>query len=322
MAARQDDLTGAPLVVLLRLSLAAQGIALPDDAPRPRPNRAHASLSAKAALAEWVLAEHGPAPLLCVGQAVPMMRDDPIGASLLAAPTAPDLIARWVRLERYVHTAHPLVFREVDARGAVAVHEGDAANPPGPAVDFLLAGVLAGLMAAVTRGVVDLTIGEDASACEAISGNIVRRDWSDLPHPTGIWRFRWRAASREASPAGLDEPAERAAEGRLTRIVGAEIARDLLQSHNLATLAASVGCSARTLQRRLADDGLSVQAIRRRAQIRQATCMLRETDASLVAIGFACGFSDAAHFTRCLRAATGMSPSAYRQFARIGAAPD
>lgn len=314
MARAKDDLTGAALVSLMRLSFAGQGIVVPGAAPPPKPNTPHASLASKTAVAEWVLDRHGPQALLKVGEAVPRMAFEPIGAALLAAKDGPDMIARWSRLERYVHTRHPIEVREVTVTSAVLAHLGDPDDPPSAAVDLVLAGVIAGLLKMVGCASLLLTMGEGESAVDVIVDGEVLDLMPRLPHPTGLWQLGWRvkeAAPDLSVPPLLDQPDKPL--GRLSREVARLIEQDLVAIPSLERLSRTLGQSARTLQRRLAADNLSLQAIRRAAQIRQASAMLIEGRVSLSAIGFICGFTDAAHFARAFVKATGMTPKAFRQ---------
>lgn len=311
----KEDLTGAALVALMRLSFAEQGIAMPADAVTASPNRPHASLAGKTALAEGILARHGPLALLRVGQSVRRMGFDPIGGALLAATHGPDLIRRWCRLERYLHTRHPIAVLDVSADSAVLLHRRDPADLPSAAMDFVLAGVFAGLLQAVGCSALSVMMGEGRGAVEVIRDGAPRGWPGDGPAPTGAWRFAWQSTNvaTPPSPPLFGPPDQRF--GRLTREVIARIEADLVASPSLGDLARSLGQSARTLQRRLAEDGLSLLAIRRAAQIRKASAMLVEGKASLTAIGFATGFADAAHFARAFRAATGISPAAFREAA-------
>ncbi len=314
MAFRKDDLTGAALVGLMRLSFAEQGIDLPADAPKPARNVPHASLASKTALAERVLERHGAAALLRVGQSVPRMAFDPIGAALLAARDGPDLIDRWTRLERYVHNRHPIEVREITTTSALLAHFGNPADPPSPAIDLVLAGVFTGLLAAIGCGQVCLRMG--LVEIEVIANGQVIAERPPLPSPTGIWRLNWEAGAKAMAkpiPPLIEQQGQPLA--RTSRQVISIVEEDLFAIPTVASLAARLGLSARTLQRRLSEDDLSIQTIRRAAQIRKASRMLIEGRASLSAIGFACGFSDAAHFTRAYARATGMSPKAFRQAA-------
>lgn len=307
-----DDLTGAVLVRLMHLSFAEQGLGLPDQTPKPRPNTPHASLADKAILAEAVLAAHGPAALLKVGQSVSRLAFDPLGAALLAARNGPDLIGRWRRLERYVHTRHPIIVHSVSETAALLDHRGEPADPPSPAVNYLLSGVIAGLLAAAGCADLCLAIGPDRKPSIVIEAGAVLDRTPLVAEQTGLWRFNWTPSAKSpTSHAALYSQSDQRL-SKLTREVVAVVEGDLLAAWSLTLLARQLGHSPRTLQRRLADDGLSLQMLRRASQIRQASLMLLDDRASLTSIGFACGFSDSAHFARAFRKAIGMSPLAFR----------
>ncbi len=299
----QDDLTGAALVALMRLSFAEQGLA--PHAPR-KPGGPHASLAGKAALAEAMLEAHGPAPLLRVGEALPRLGFDPIAAALLAARDGPDALARWTRLQRYVHTRHPLRILESAADRARLEHRGAPGDPPSPAVDLILAGVIASLLAQVGGAGLTLAIG----GRPAIARGRVVMAALDPGLDTGAWSYAWTPAPKPPAPGADDGRRGLAARARDL------IAADLLKPWRLADLAAALGRSTRTLQRRLAEDGSSLRGLRREAQIRKASALLLAPGASVSAVGYACGFADAAHFARAFAQAVGMPPAAYR-----GAAP-
>lgn len=93
---------------------------------------------------------------------------------------------------------------------------------------------------------------------------------------------------------------------------------DLLVNWSLALLARQLGQSPRTLQRWLVGDGLSLLALRRASQIRHASLMLLSDRVPLTSIGFACGFSASAHFTRAFRKPTGLSSKEFRSSANAG----
>jgi AraC-like DNA-binding protein len=313
--ATRDDLTGAALVSLMKLSFLEQGIDPGTDAPAPKPNTAFASLSAKERMAETVLARHGQVALLKVGQSVPRMVFNPIGAALLAANNGPDLLGRWSRLERYVHTRHPIIVGEITDISAVLDHRGNPADQPSPAMDLVLAGVIGGLLGAVGCAKLALTVGDGHGAVEAMQDGQLILSEAPLPSPTGLWRFTWEIGPSELP--GVPSSAE-TLRGRMTKEATRLIESDLLKIWSLAELAAALGQSTRTLQRRFSEDGTSVQDLRRAAQIRKASKMLLDSKASLAAIGFACGFSDPAHFTRMFRKAAGTSPGEFRTSALPG----
>ncbi|HEV7325189.1 MAG TPA: AraC family transcriptional regulator [Bosea sp. (in: a-proteobacteria)] len=311
IAPMKNDLTGAALVRLMHLSFAEQGISLPERSPRPAPNTPHASLTEKTAFAEAVLAAHGPSALLKVGQSVSRLAFDPMGAALLAARNGPDLIARWSRLERYVHNRHPIIVRSVGDTAAVLDHRGEPGDQPGPAINYLLSGLIAGLL--TTAGCTDLclTMGPEDRQVTVIAAGAVMDRIAPPAEQTGLWRLSWKPGPK---PPGSNttlyaQPDQRLSKPSRDAIVLIE--SDLLVVWSLPLLAEQLGRSPRTLQRRLADDGLSLQMLRRASQIRQASLLLLAGGSSIASIGFACGFSDSAHFTRAFRKATGMNPTEF-----------
>ena len=310
----RDDLTGAALVALMQFAFERQGIGWPGDRPA-QTRAAHASLSDKERAAEMVLAVHGPKPLLRVGEYVGAFKADPVGAVLLSARDAPDLLARWQRLERYLHTRHPILIEVPEAGEAWLDHRGDPADPPSAAINLVLAGLFRGLLAAIGCEQVHLRIGtaegpqlaidftEEAQLALALPAGLV----------TGLWHYRFTPPQGTAAEPAADVLSEH---GRLARRVMSLIERDLVRRPSLSETAAAVGLSKRTMQRRLAEAGLDLQTMRREAQLRRAAAMLVAGAASLDAIGYSCGFADAAHFSRAFRQRAGLPPREYRALAK------
>jgi AraC-like DNA-binding protein len=74
-----------------------------------------------------------------------------------------------------------------------------------------------------------------------------------------------------------------------------------------------LGVSVRTLQRRLAEAGITHESLVSRARLETAAAVLEETDTKILDIALDLGYSDHAHFTRAFRRWTGCSPQAYRR---------
>jgi AraC-like DNA-binding protein len=88
----------------------------------------------------------------------------------------------------------------------------------------------------------------------------------------------------------------------------------------IGATADALSVSVRTLQRRLAENGLSFEGLLRSDRLETAAHLLQTTDAKVLEIALDLGYSDHAHFTRAFRRWTGMSPLAYRQASK--APPD
>jgi AraC-like DNA-binding protein len=91
----------------------------------------------------------------------------------------------------------------------------------------------------------------------------------------------------------------------------------LLRSHvpplpDLATVAANLHLSERTLNRRLQEEGTSFRHLRGQVLKSWAEHYLLQTEDSVEAIGASLGYSDAANFRRAFRSWSGCSPNEFR----------
>ncbi len=105
-------------------------------------------------------------------------------------------------------------------------------------------------------------------------------------------------------PLNLDFP------GRLKLALRAYLG-DGNPSVNLA--AEIAGTSVRTLQRILAQYGLTYSAVVRRARFETAARLLREPDTKIIDIAFAAGYEDPSHFARAFRKVSGTTPREFRR---------
>lgn len=304
-----DDYASAALVGLIRGSLRRRGIVLPvglaarDEGPR-------VPLGLKRDLLDWITREHGLGLVAAIGSDIRNAPFDPVLHMLMRAPTGRDLIARWLRVERYFHSRHRLRIEDMGLRKAVLAHVATAGVPPSAAEDLLIAGLMAGLLT--------------AQGCEGVSLSLLQPDGcglavdevASLPHglATERWRLAWAAEPRRPTapnPAALGTLDTRA--GGVTRRMLACLAEDPARSWSLAEIASALGQSPRTLQRRLAEDGLSLSLAAASARIREACRLLASTDTPLSLIGLLAGFADPPHFTREFRRRVGMTPTEYRR---------
>jgi len=79
------------------------------------------------------------------------------------------------------------------------------------------------------------------------------------------------------------------------------------------TLAAEfAGSSVRTLQRRLAKQGVTYSEVVDRARFDVASRLLTESDTPAIQVAYATAYSDPSHFARAFRRIAGVSPREYR----------
>jgi AraC-like DNA-binding protein len=79
-----------------------------------------------------------------------------------------------------------------------------------------------------------------------------------------------------------------------------------------AHIARKMGCSKRTLSRRLSEKGTSFEHLRKEAIVSTAIRLLNDTDLSITEIGLALGYSEVAAFSRAFHSWTGRPPTHFR----------
>ncbi len=291
-----DEFASGVLVAAVLRALAEDGIVVEESVP----SGALVPLAVKRRLLAEVVAAHGVLPLLRVGLVLPRLPSDPAIAALAAATGPGDLFARWGRLERFVHSRHRVVVHAAEQNSVVAEHVGPAGEPPTPAEDALVLGVLTALLLSI--GVRGLTVAMGERPVFAGGGFVE----VEPRQSTARWRFAWTSLAPPSDPGRAwagDDP---------VRQVRALLAGNLVRRWTLQDLAAGLGMSARSVQRRLRDEG-GFSALLARARMEAAAALLIEHRHALGVVGFASGYTDQPHFTREFRRRTAMTPAAYRQ---------
>jgi AraC-like DNA-binding protein len=82
---------------------------------------------------------------------------------------------------------------------------------------------------------------------------------------------------------------------------------------NIESVASEVGCSPRTLQRRLSSAGMSFSELFEAYRMGEALIMLSETDVGMSRIGHLLGYSEASTFSRAVSQWCGLSPRQIRK---------
>lgn len=290
----EHDFAAAAMLRLIARGLAREGIAM----PVPVRGDARVPLADKRALLHALAQAHGPEMLLRLGGAVDDAPEEPTLTALLAARDPEDLLARWQRLERYVHTRHR-VQRVLSAPGRMRLRHVSlrAGEPPWPAEDLLVWGLLIGLLRRLRTA---------ALAWEL-----------DLAAPAEL-TLHWRPAEAPARATEAAAAAAAAAKAGTLEAARAALAADCAAPWSLARLAAALRMSPRTLQRRLAAEGGGFGTLWTQVRLASSARLLAETREPTAAIGYVCGFADQAHFTRQFHRHTALTPARYRsEFARL-----
>jgi len=136
----------------------------------------------------------------------------------------------------------------------------------------------------------------------------------------------WIAAERLRNPVRRDKAALRAflADARSNVVVPrrGELVSERVRNHlqrsqpawpDLAGTASALHMAPSTLQRRLAADGTSFQALKDALRRDLAIVRLNTTSVPLTALAYDLGFADSAAFQRAFKSWTGSAPGAYRR---------
>lgn len=125
------------------------------------------------------------------------------------------------------------------------------------------------------------------------------------------WTARARAPSQATENEAVGANCGIAAEvtAHLYRMITEEAGSQL----SIEEAADGLGLSVRTLQRRLAEGGLSYSLLRDRVRLEEACRMISSTDARLIDVAYQLGFSGPSHFSRAFQRWMGMAPQHFRR---------
>lgn len=273
-------------------------------------HRATVSFDEKRQLVASAVAQGGIACLAMLGRGLHRFADEPTHSALTSARDVSDLLARWARLERYIHSHHRVEVLAVSGHRACLSHLSKAGRPaPLPAEDLVVLGVLVALLEAIGAADVIARAGDvpvypepDAKALarEAQKGNTAR------------WTIRWSQLTTSARRAGSDalQPQVVAPQGWPDHAQRgfARLCEDLSTPLTLPALARAQGEAPRSLQRSLSRAGLTYTQLLGEARCRSASWWLMRTAAPVAEVGYVCGYADQPHFTRDFRNRVGMTP--------------
>ncbi len=315
------DFASAAMLRVLDHGMRSLGLQPP--APQPHPGRARVALDAKRLVVGAALQQGGWAALPLLGRGVHACVHEPTHRCLTATSEPAALLARWQRLERYIHSRHRVQLLHAGAHALQVAHRSlRAGTLPLPAEDLVVLGVLCALLEAIGAVAVQAWVVSgpaEVAAWPRPDGDALAR--LAAAQATATWRIGWSgvgAAPQHTAAAGGPPPALWAdprwpgAVGR----VAALLAEQPGQPPTLGDLAARCGLPPRTLQRRLAQAGTSRAALLAELRARAAAWWLLASELPVAEVGFVSGYADQPHFTRQFRDRVGLPPARYRaQFA-------
>jgi AraC-like DNA-binding protein len=284
---------------LIMAGLGRQNISIPPL----KLSGARVPLGLKRQLLESIEKAHGISAIVGIADTLESIPEEPVLLALTRASSIQDLLMRWRRMERFSHGRH---FIDIDVTAphvATIQHRAlIAEQPPVRCESALVIAVITLLCERVVAGPVMVT-----SSC----GQIARSNYKWTGNLPADWSARFTLA---APPAVISEPVlSTKSRSDEAEILNQLVASDPVRRWTLGEMAAHLGVSSRTLQRKLKDRRTSASEIIRRARLNlAATQMLSSPNASLAEIGFLCGFSDQAHFTRTFTHHVGTTPNGYR----------
>ncbi len=303
------DFASAAMVRVLRQGLHDRGL-LPAPPALPPHRGASVSLASKRELLQQAIAAGGVACLAPLGRAVLHFSHEPTHGALAAARSAPELLQRWGRLERYIHSRHRTQVLAVQAHHIEVRHVSLRADaPPLAAESLVVLGVIAGFLEATGHRDVCAFAGDARVYPEADAAALAR---ACAQGQTDHWRLAWQQAPADRAAAAPDEvqPDDHWPAG--VQQAFAALAGRLTAPPTLAELAHRLDTSPRSLQRALQQAGLGFRQLLAEARYRTAGQWLLHSAVPLAEVGFLGGYADQSHFTREFRQRSGLTPAAYR----------
>ena len=322
--AQETDFSSGMLVQLILASFRRQGIleaVLPKEdihlAGAPR-----VGLDFKRNLLRTAFNTFGYAPILEAGFDIRLQHDSPMGYTLLKATSVNDLLNRFFRFEKYFHSKHRLAIRSEDEKSITLWHYSKTSVRPEIYEDIVVAGLLAGILDRF--GCRDLVL--EIEGQPLIARGKVIRDIS-LPGDCSCFTVRWSTVGPAHIPVfdGQNRflnSLTAAGMGPVSRKTGSLISSDPVRSWKVEDVAGEFGLSARSLQRRLTEEGTTFSKCVMAARCQCAVYYMTEEIDNLSAVGFLAGFSDAAHFSREFSKTMGILPSDFRINLKSGSEND
>lgn len=309
-----DEFASAAMMRVLIQGLKELRLPPLTEVSRTQSNQATVDLDLKLALVQHALKHGGVDCLIHLGCGVHQHENEPTHRAIVGAKDPIELVVRWQRLERYIHSRHRLRI-EAQGEGRMEItHNGITAGiSPTLYESLVVFGVIASLLQA--QGVGNLEIYTNDLKVFPVAP---RDALMTLPaiDPLRSWRLTWVASAKSLTRVstvnltnnyfvGSDWP-------QWQRQLASRILERLIDVPTVSDAASHLNVSKRTLQRDLKQRGMSFSELVGDCRSRVAAMHLMESSLPLAEIGFLCGYSDQSHFTRDFGKRVGITPEKYR----------
>lgn len=260
----------------------------------------------KADLLAFAIESHGASSVVQIGQGIRSIKSEPTLAVLFKADSPQELLDRWQRLERYYHGRHRVRVLDQSSNSVTIEHYSTKNSAPSTGEDLVIAGLLAALLQRIGCKALTLKIG-DSQECIIKDDNITLVE--PTPHNSAVWYLTWQRY--EPPPPLIQQaPSNHSTAQKLSTLIRDDIGR----SWRLSAAAKKLGKSTRSLQRSLAQGGNTFQRLLRTVRAEHAAALIVTHNYKLSEAGYACGYSDQAHFSREFRLRFNMSPTQFAEF--------
>lgn len=271
-------------------------------------------LDLKLALIQHALEHGGIDCLIHLGCGVHHHANEPTHRAMVGAKDPIELVVRWQRLERYIHSRHRLRIAAQGEGWMEITHDGISAGIfPSIHESLVVFGVIAALLQA--QGVRNLEIHANDLKVFPVAP---RNAWMNLltVDPLRSWRLSWVASAQPLAPANTvhqtDDLFVCSDWPQWQRQLVNRVLERLIDVPTVSDAASHLKVSTRTLQRDLKQRGMSFSELVGDCRARIAAVHLMESSLPLAEVGFLSGYSDQSHFTREFGKRVGMTPQKYR----------
>lgn len=270
---------------------------------------------------------HRPALGIRIAEGISVRHFGVLGYAALACGHLGQALQRMERYHASVYDANPAQIHLQDDQ--VCIEWGVARGRPGPLVDETAIASVVQLSRDLTGCRVlfkEVTFVNprptDLAPYEAFFGGVVR---FDAPSTRLVFDVAWLAQPLRKSDPALLAMLDQQAETLLQRVAHLPLAVDAWRRSlvpliregrtSLAALARAHHLSARSLQRRLADQGMTFQGLLDETRRHLAEAYLRDERLDLAEIALLLGYSEQSAFTRAFRTWTGLPPAQWLRWA-------